>query len=183
VVKGKITAEDMVMSLQRGAKQADIDFAKTSTTIDQRMTGIKNSWLAFVGAIEEASGEGNPIGEALASIAESFDFLAEAIKSPKEAVEDFQRTMEFFLRDTGLDKFLNIMSFLIKGTGIPDIADFAAGQFVGAGGKSASRFAGPLNPVSQQKDVIEKNSAATLEELKGMNKNLSNIKLHGTFAP
>lgn len=178
VNSGQLGADRFARALLAASDDADRAFAATTTTIGQQFTMIRNEWLRLVGTISESGATGNVFGEFLSKVIQSLDFLTASILAPKEALEDFRRTMQFMLDNVFPDWVKTIMDFLgrflefsITGLGIPDFVDRNV---------QSSRFVGSKNPLAGL-DLEEKNSTKILEELRKIHGGLSNQVLEGSF--
>lgn len=177
VLSGTMTAERLATALLGLSARADQMFGQTDVTVAQKMTQIQNSWRGLIGAISDANVTGNLFGDMLERIRISLDFLTDAINKPQQALEDLRLTWSAFKRD-----FADLFDFFktIGNNPLTRVGAFAAEQFMDRNAQ-ANRFVGPENPLFG-KNLEEKNSAAIVEQLKELNKNLSNQNLAGSFS-
>lgn len=78
---GELTAERVVMALEKASKAIDAEFARTEATVGQSMTVLGNSMLHMVGEFDKASGASKWLARNLLEIASAFDAIAESMKS------------------------------------------------------------------------------------------------------
>lgn len=70
--QGKLTAETVAGALQKVAPQIEADFARMPQTVSQALTGLKNEFLLFVGATDEASGGSSTLATVIGAVAQEF---------------------------------------------------------------------------------------------------------------
>ena len=70
--QGKLTADTVAGALQKVAPQIEADFAKMPQTVSQALTGLKNEFLLFVGATDQASGSTSALAGAIGAVAQEF---------------------------------------------------------------------------------------------------------------
>ena len=73
--EGKITTDAMIAALTKSKDEIDSAFNKTNTTIGQSLTGVKNKWIEFWGAMESKYSISQKIGNGLMLIANNFHVL------------------------------------------------------------------------------------------------------------
>lgn len=70
--EGQLTAESVAGALQKMAPQLEAEFAKMPMTVGQSLTVLKNEFLSFIGATDNASGGTSALAAGIAAIAEEF---------------------------------------------------------------------------------------------------------------
>jgi tape measure domain-containing protein len=70
--EGKLTADVIAGALQKVAPQIEADFAKMPQTVGQALTGLKNEFLLFVGATDQASGSTSTLANVIGAVAQEF---------------------------------------------------------------------------------------------------------------
>lgn len=80
MLAGKLTSKDFFEAFQRGAADIDKDFKKSALTISQSTTLLQNTFMKFVGELDNSLGVSRAIGEAAKYIAANFDAMADAVR-------------------------------------------------------------------------------------------------------
>ena len=71
--EGKITAETVVQALKDQGAAVDEQFGKMAPTIGQAMDQAKNSFINYIGKVNEATGASGALASAIVGISESLD--------------------------------------------------------------------------------------------------------------
>lgn len=71
--EGKITSEVILSALEKQGAAVDDQFAKMQKTVPSAMTEIKNSFVNFVGRLDEATGSTNMLADALSGLSKIID--------------------------------------------------------------------------------------------------------------
>lgn len=71
--EGKITAESVVKALKDQGAAVDEQFGKMAPTIGQAMAQAKNSFINYIGKVNEATGASGALASAIVGISESLD--------------------------------------------------------------------------------------------------------------
>lgn len=123
--EGKLTAETVAGALQKVAPQIEADFARMPQTVSQALTGLKNEFLLFVGATDEASGGSSTLANTIGAVAQEF-------KEAGPVVTAFSETIKVMIN--GFDGLYRMIK--IVGLGLAGYAAAAAlalkGDFKGA---------------------------------------------------
>lgn len=85
--EGKLTAEVVAQALQKVADQVDSDFSKMPTTVGQALTNLRNEFMVFVGATDDASGGTSALAGVINSIAEEFASAGPAVTAFSTAIK------------------------------------------------------------------------------------------------
>ncbi|HQU77980.1 MAG TPA: tape measure protein [Azonexus sp.] len=70
--EGKLTAEVVAGALQKVAPQIEADFAKMPQTVGQALTGLKNEFMLFIGATDQATGSTSALANVIGAVAQEF---------------------------------------------------------------------------------------------------------------
>jgi len=123
--EGKLTAEVVTGAIQKMADQINDDFAKMPVTVGQAFTNLRNEFLVFVGATDQAAGGTTALASAINSIADEF-------KEAGPAVTAFTTLLKTMM--AGIDGSYRLIKIL--GTGLAAYAAMAtsalSGNFQGA---------------------------------------------------
>ena len=123
--EGKLTAEVVAGALQKVAPQIEADFARMPQTVGQALTGLKNEFLLFVGATDQASGSTSVLAGVIGAVATEF-------REAGPAVTAFSETLKVMIN--GLDGIYRMLK--IVGLGLAGYAAAAkaalTGDFAGA---------------------------------------------------
>jgi len=76
---GELTAERVVVALEKASKAIDAEFARTEATVGQSMTVLGNSMLNFVGQVDRASGASASMARGVIGIAGAIDSVTVAL--------------------------------------------------------------------------------------------------------
>lgn len=112
--EGKLTAEAVATALQKVADQVDADFAQMPITVGQAMTALRNEFMVFVGATDDASGGTSALAGVILAVADEF-------RSAGPAVTAFSTAIKIMI--DGLDGAYRILKIL--GTGLAAYAAMA----------------------------------------------------------
>lgn len=85
--EGKLTAETVAQALQKVADQVDSDFSKMPVTVGQALTNLRNEFMVFVGATDDASGGTSALAGVINSIAEEFASAGPAVTAFSTAIK------------------------------------------------------------------------------------------------
>ena len=87
---GELTAERVVVALEKASKAIDAEFARTEATVGQSMTVLGNSMLNFVAQVDRASGASASMARGVIGIAGAIDSVTVALdrlnSSPMAAI-------------------------------------------------------------------------------------------------
>lgn len=123
--EGKLTADTVAGALRKVAPQIEADFARMPQTVGQALTGLKNEFLLFVGATDQASGSTSVLAGVIGAVAQEF-------KESGPAVTAFSETLKVMIN--GLDGIYRLLK--IVGLGLAGYAAAAkaalTGDFAGA---------------------------------------------------
>lgn len=70
--QGKLTAETVSGALQKMAPQLEADFAKMPVTVGQALTGLRNEFMLFVGATDQATGGTSALASVIQAVSQEF---------------------------------------------------------------------------------------------------------------
>jgi tape measure domain-containing protein len=85
--QGKLTAETVATALQKVAPQIEADFAKMPQTVGQALTGLKNEFLLFVGASDQASGSTSTLANVIGVVAQEFRDAGPVVTALSESIK------------------------------------------------------------------------------------------------
>lgn len=123
--EGQLTAETVAGALQKVAPQIEAYFARMPQTVSQALTGLKNEFLLFVGATDEASGGSSTLANTIGAVAQEF-------REAGPVVTAFSETIKVMIN--GFDGLYRMIK--IVGLGLAGYAAAAAlalkGDFKGA---------------------------------------------------
>ncbi len=123
--EGKLTADTVAGALQKVAPQIEADFARMPQTVGQALTGLKNEFLLFVGATDQASGSTSTLANVIGAVAQEF-------REAGPVVTAFSETIKVMIN--GFDGLYRMIK--IVGLGLAGYAAAAAaaltGDFAGA---------------------------------------------------
>lgn len=85
--QGKLTAETVAGALQKVAPQVEADFARMPKTVGQALTGLKNEFLLFVGATDQASGSTSTLANVIGAVAQEFRDAGPVVTALSESVK------------------------------------------------------------------------------------------------
>ena len=123
--EGKLTADTVAGALQKVAPQIEADFARMPQTVGQALTGLKNEFLLFVGATDQASGGSSTLATVIGAVAQEF-------KEAGPVVTAFSESIKVMIN--GLDGLYRMLKIVGLGLGGYAAAASAAltGDFKGA---------------------------------------------------
>ena len=123
--EGKLTADTVAGALQKVAPQIEADFARMPKTVSQALTGLKNEFLLFVGATDQASGSSSTLANVIGSVADEF-------REAGPVVTAFSETIKVMIN--GFDGLYRMIKIVGLGLGGYAAAAKAAltGDFAGA---------------------------------------------------
>lgn len=123
--EGQLTADTVAGALQKVAPQIEADFARMPKTVSQALTGLKNEFLLFVGATDQASGSSSTLATVIGAVAQEF-------KEAGPVVTAFSEIIKFMIN--GLDGVYRMLKIVGLGLGGYAAAAAAAltGDFAGA---------------------------------------------------
>lgn len=106
--EGKLTAEAVAKALQNVAQQVEADFRQVPATVGQAMTALKNEFLVFVGATDQASGSTSALAQGIMAVADEF-------REAGPAVTAFVAVLKTLM--AGLDGSYRLLKVLGAGLG------------------------------------------------------------------
>lgn len=123
--EGKLTADTVAGALQKVASQVEADFARMPKTVSQALTGLKNEFLLFVGATDQAAGSTSTLANVIGAVADEF-------RESGPAVTAFSETIKVMIN--GFDALYRMIKIVGLGLGGYAAAAKAAltGDFAGA---------------------------------------------------
>ena len=85
--EGKLTADTVAGALQKVAPQIEADFARMPQTVSQALTGLKNEFLLFVGATDQASGGSSTLANVIGAVAQEFKEAGPVVTAFSEGIK------------------------------------------------------------------------------------------------
>lgn len=85
--EGKLTADVVAGALQKVAPQIEADFAKMPQTVGQALAGLKNEFLLFVGASDQASGSTSTLANVIGAVAQAFRDAGPVVTALSESIK------------------------------------------------------------------------------------------------
>ena len=85
--EGKLTAETVAGALRKVAPQVEADFARMPQTVGQALTGMKNEFLLFVGATDQASSSSSTLANVVGAVAQEFKEAGPVVTAFSEAIK------------------------------------------------------------------------------------------------
>ena len=85
--EGKLTADTVAGALQKVAPQIEADFARMPKTVSQALTGLKNEFLLFVGATDQAAGSTSTLANVIGAVADEFREAGPAVTAFSESIK------------------------------------------------------------------------------------------------
>jgi len=76
--EGKLTVDRVFAAILRGGAAIDAQFARTTPTIADSFTRLRNEAILFIGNLDEATGASEKLGQFIVYVAENLDTLAAA---------------------------------------------------------------------------------------------------------
>lgn len=77
--EGKLTSDRILKAILNARQQIEAQFNKTSLTIEQSLTLIKNAATQYVGSMDKAIGASRLVTTGIKAIADNFDYLGNAM--------------------------------------------------------------------------------------------------------
>ena len=77
--EGKLTSDRILKAILNARQQIEAQFNKTSTTIEQSLTLVKNAATQYVGSMDKAIGASRLVTTGIKAIADNFDYLGNAM--------------------------------------------------------------------------------------------------------
>lgn len=77
--EGKLTSDRILKAILNARQQIDAQFNKTSLTIEQSLTLVKNGATQFIGAMDGITGSSRTITTSLKGIADNFEYVGNGI--------------------------------------------------------------------------------------------------------
>ena len=107
--EGKLTADTVAGALQKVVPQIEADFARMPQTVGQALTGLKNEFLLFVGATDQASGGSSTLATVIGAVAQEF-------KEAGPVVTAFSETIKIMVNGfDGLYRMIKIVGLGLAG--------------------------------------------------------------------
>lgn len=91
---GLLTADSVVKALQSQQKAVDDLFNKTAVTIGNSLTALQNSFVQFVGKLDQASGVSASISSNIVEVSRSLDTLTSNSSVAARTIESFSSAAE-----------------------------------------------------------------------------------------
>lgn len=91
---GLLTADSVVKALQSQQKAVDDLFNKTAVTIGNSLTALQNSFVQFVGKLDQASGVSASISSNIVGVSRSLDTLTSNSSVAARTIESFSSAAE-----------------------------------------------------------------------------------------
>lgn len=82
---GEITAEQVILALEKMKDRVNADFQKVAITVAGSMTQLENSVLKAIGQLDSATGTSKNLAEAISSIATAVESFGNAVNSNSSA--------------------------------------------------------------------------------------------------
>ena len=96
VVDGEISSREFFEAILEGGAGIDDQFGQTELTLSQATTKIQNSFLSLVGRLNETSGAGAGLAEALDNVSGFIDDLADALTGTLEPGQEVSDNLKVF---------------------------------------------------------------------------------------
>ena len=77
--QGKLTSERVLTAILKARQQIEAQFAKTSLTIEQSLTLVKNAATEYVGTMDSVTGASRAVSGTIKLVADNFDFLGNTV--------------------------------------------------------------------------------------------------------
>lgn len=123
--QGKLTADTVAGALQKVAPQIEADFARMPQTVGQALTGLKNEFLLFVGATDQASGSTSTLANVIGVVTQEF-------RESGPVVTAFSETIKVMINGfDGLYRMIKIVGLGLAGYAAAAKAALT-GDFAGA---------------------------------------------------
>lgn len=85
--EGKLTTEALTGALQKMEKQIDADFAKIPLTVSKALASLRNEFLLFVGATDQASGGSSTLANVIGAVAQEFKEAGPVVTAFSEGIK------------------------------------------------------------------------------------------------
>lgn len=102
VVDGKLSSQEFFEAILSQLPKLEAEFAKTIPTIDQSLTMLNNSWVMFVGKLNEATGASKAVALVLRDFAENMDAFVASIAAGTTVLVGFLAQMGKFAKIAAL---------------------------------------------------------------------------------
>lgn len=146
VVEGQLKSEDFFRAILEGGDELSKQFEQTVPTVSQALTVLNNSFITFVGQLDEATGVTDSLAEAIIDLAGDLTLLGGALTGNLTASDELSDNLQkvaiagivagealsqlFNLVDVGIS-FFQDLGEIIGGTAAAIVAAFR-GEFAGA---------------------------------------------------
>lgn len=127
--QGKITAEQVIIALQKQSAQVAADFAKLPITVGQALTQVNNSFLRFVGLVDGAAGATAGLARGISAFA-SFLGSGAFLESVTRWITILQASFSAFGADVARTLAPLQGFFSLVGTAAAKAAGFVARAFL-----------------------------------------------------
>ena len=77
--EGKLTSDRILKAILNARQQIEAQFNKTSLTIEQSLTLVKNAATQYIGTMDGVTGSSRVVSGTLKAIADNFDYLGDAV--------------------------------------------------------------------------------------------------------
>jgi tape measure domain-containing protein len=98
VLDGKVTADVLADALERVAASVAEDFAALPVTVGQSITLLQNSFLLFVGALDEGTGATSAISNGIVSVSRGIDALSGSMEIIRPIVSALIAAVDLLVR-------------------------------------------------------------------------------------
>lgn len=122
VVDGKLSSQEFFQAILSQLPKLEAEFAKTIPTIDQSLTMMNNSWVMFVGKLNEATGASKAVAIVLRDFSENMDAFVVSAGAGSAALVIFLAQMGKFAKIAAL--FAGVWGKLLTALGV------AAGSYL-----------------------------------------------------
>ena len=124
--EGKLTAEIVLEATSKMASEVQEDFDKTTTTVSQSFTKLRNSVIGLFGEVESETGVFEGLSSAISRVADSIDNMnvPELIEQLKQLAM-IGAAVAVVMGATGLTKVVTNIAGLFYGTATGPLANFA----------------------------------------------------------
>lgn len=123
--EGKLTAESVALALQKMAPQLAEDFAKMPVTVSQALVALKNEFLVYVGATDQATGSTSALANIIGVVATEFAEAGPVVTTFTVAIKTMANGLD------GAYRLLKIMALGLAGYAAAAAAALS-GDFSGA---------------------------------------------------
>ena len=124
--EGKLTAEIVLEATSKMASEVQEDFDKTTTTVSQSFTKLRNSVIGLFGEVESETGVFEGLSSAISRVADSIENMnvPELIEQLKQLAM-IGAAVAVVMGATGLTKVVTTLAGLFYGTATGPLANFA----------------------------------------------------------